>query len=385
MRLDDDAAFRIDEADVTVAPRDEGAAFGRPFERVPLGLRAPLSVAPDQPHRSPSDTAATVPFSNSCASSKRGGIAHAPRVSTKPQRPSRLADATPPVKSPKSSSDGSSTHVPSVRTAEPLTDAHAGDVAAEIPHGVERRFAHDPHLVAVAIAVAVDIAIGEQQADLPVAFGPQEPVVTRAARPQVRPLGRHDHVPRIVGFTSHTPQPVACAKAERAVAEPVAVHFAGIEQLGKRHAARRFLTNEIVMQQAAEPEAPRPVAPVGRQLDLERIAHAAHVAEIHAVHDLPPQPRASIAFLVDVVVRIAAVEPRQLVEIRGKPGCAVRVAERLDRFAEMPHDRIELARERRIVAGQRIRDDERREPAESRKRARASLVRFGVPASPNTR
>ena len=146
------------------------------------------------------------------------------------------------------------------------------------------------------------------------------------------------------------------------------MYLAGIEHLGKHHAARRLLTDEIVMRHAAEPEAPRPVAPVGWRIDLERIAHAVHVAKVHAVRDLPPQARAGIALPVDVVVRIAAVEPRQLVEIRGKPRCAVRIAERVDRFAEMTHERIELTRERRIVTGQRIRDDERRKPAESRMR-----------------
>ncbi|UZU03594.1 hypothetical protein [Burkholderia ambifaria] len=43
----------------------------------------------------------------------------------------------------------------------------------------------------------------------------------------------------------------------------------------------------------------------------------------------------------------------------------MRIAERIDRFAEMAHDRIGLTRKRRIVARQRIRGDERREPADA--------------------
>lgn len=304
MRFDTHPTFRIDETDATVAPCDERAARGRPFERRPLGPCVPLPVAPDQPP--------LLAFGY-----RRDGAVHefVRVVEARRNRPraTRIDEAPAAIQARRHDAAGELAEIVERRLErprtvrahepEPLADAHAGDVAAEIPHRIERRFAHDPG------TVALTVPIGKQQADLAVACGPQQPVVTRATGPQVRPFGRHDHVPRVVGFAPHAPEAVASAKAERVVIEPVAVQFAGVEHLGKRHAARRILALEIMMRHAAEPKAPRPVAPVGGRVDLEYVAHTAHVAEVHAVRDAPPQARAGIAFLVDVVVRIAVVEP----------------------------------------------------------------------------
>ncbi len=300
MRFDDHPAFRIDETDVTIAPRDERAALGRPFERRPLRLRAPLPVAPDQPPPP-------------AFGYRRDAAAHEFMrvVETRRNHPRamRVDEAPAAVQARGRDAAGELAeiverrfqHPCTVRThkPEPLANAHAGDVAAEIPYRVERRFAHDPR----------PLAVGKQQADLSVARGPQQPIVTRAAGPQVRPFGRHDHAPCIVGFAPYAPLPVARAKVERAVAEIVAMQFAAAEQIFIGRTARRFLAPEVVVRQAAEPEAPRPVAPVGGHVDLEHVAHAAHVTEVHAIRDAPPQARAGIALLVDVVVRIAVVEP----------------------------------------------------------------------------